>query len=104
MQQAIINYTNGINDHLNEVRVNTDPSGAFADEGMQEAVKAFVGGVMAACQAYTTHLLSFVTLLEGIKETYQVNQAAQTQVMDQAAIDAASKIDAYEGGAVGTTS
>lgn len=81
MRDSIRTYTNEIETHLEEVHLNTDPSGAFADPEMQAAVKAYVGGVMEACRAYTSQLLKFSDILYEIKVDYEAKQAAQSSTL-----------------------
>ena len=95
METAIETAVTAIENHLNEVNQNTDPSKAFADPGMQQACRAYIGGVMDACRAYTSQLLKLADLLVEIKESYQSQQEAMNQTLNTAAGDVASSVDRY---------
>lgn len=95
MEAAIEAAVSSIEEHLNEVNVNTDPSKAFADPGMQSACRAYIGGVMDACRAYTSQLLKLADLLVEIKESYQKQQEAMNSTLNTAAGDISSSVERY---------
>lgn len=84
-----------IENHLSEVHVNTDPSQAFADPGMQQACRAYISGVMDACKAYTSQLLKLADMLIEIKNSYEAQQAAMNETLNTAASEAASSVERY---------
>lgn len=98
MTSAIETAVSDLENHLNEVNVNTDPSVAFADEGMQQACKAYIGGVMDACKAYTSQLLKLADTLDEVKSYYETSQAAQSETLTGAGNEAASSVERYTRG------
>ena len=84
-----------INDHLDQVNQEADPAQAFADPEMQDACRAYIGGVMDACKAYTSQMLKLADKLVEVKEYYEANQAKQTSTLRQAGVEASSSVDAY---------
>jgi len=95
MKEVVNKMITDINTHLEDVYVNTDPSGAFADPGMQDACKAYVKGVMEACKNYVSQLGKFVDLLTEIQENYVTQQAAQASTVESAGAEVANSVDAY---------
>ena len=98
MTAEIENQIKIIETHLDEVNVNTDPSIAFADPGMQEACKAYIQGVMDACKAYTTQLNKLADTLDNVKAYYESNQARQSDTLQTAGKEVASSVERYERG------
>ena len=95
MTTAIDSAVAAIENHLNEVNVNTDPSKAFADPGMQQACKAYIGGVMDACRAYTSQLLKLADILMEIKDNYEAQQAAMNDTLNTAGQEVSQSVDRY---------
>lgn len=98
MTGAIETEVAALEKHLEEVNVNTDPSLAFADEGMQQACRAYIGGVMEACKAYTSQLLKLADTLDEVKTYYETNQAKQSETLTGAGTEAASSVERYTRG------
>ncbi len=95
MVSSIETTVKSIEDHLNEVHTNTDPSKAFADPGMQDACRAYISGVMEACKAYTSQLLKLADKLVELKEYYESSQEKQSSTLSTAGKEAASSVDRY---------
>ena len=98
MQDSIRSSVKAIQDHLDSVHTDTDPSIAFADPDMQTACRSYIEGVMTACKAYTSNLLRFVDLLSEVKGYYETNQAKQAETVTNAGQEAASSVEAYTEG------
>lgn len=95
MKDAIDATVKEIQAHLTEVNVNCDPSKAFADPEMQSSVKAYIGGVMEACNAYTSQLLKFADKLTEIQTYYEQNEAKKASTLQQAGTEVSSSVETY---------
>ena len=95
MVGAIETEVKAIDEHLDQVNQEADPSKAFADPEMQEACRAYISGIMAACKAYTSQMLKLADKLIEVKEYYEANQARQSATLKQAGVEAESSVDTY---------
>lgn len=97
MQEAIKTYVNNIQDALNAVNTNTDETAksAFANEEMRATLSTFVAAVMEACQAYTSQLLKFHTMLGNVKSQYEQQQKDINDTLTNASDTTRTSVEAY---------
>lgn len=69
MKQAIREYVNNLQTHLNEVKANADTTQAFKGE-YSAAVTQFVEAVCTACECVISNLLQFNERLEEVYQAY----------------------------------
>lgn len=83
MQEAIREYVNNLQTHLDQVKADADTSQAFMGD-YASGVRAFVDAVCTACECVISNLLQFNQKLEEVKEKYlardeQLNSELQAQ-------------------------
>lgn len=69
MQEAIRNYVNAIQSHLQTVNTSVDTNNAFKGE-YAAAIKNFVQAVCTACECVTSNLLQFNKKLDEVYAKY----------------------------------
>ncbi len=70
MQQAIREYVDKLNQHLQEVKTTADTTQAFKGE-YAASVTAFVEAVCTACECVISNLLKFNQKLDEVYKAYQ---------------------------------
>lgn len=78
MRQAIREYVDKINEYLNQVQANTDPSIALKGTGMEQAVKEYIQNVVKYCQVLCSNLLVFSDKLVKVEEAWRTSDQNMT--------------------------
>lgn len=93
MREAIRNYVNNINAHLEAIDPKADANSAFKSEEVQEAVKNYVTKVKEYCQNLISDLLAFSDKLADVQAAWEAFSGSASSNINAASggLDAGAK-------------
>lgn len=95
MRNAIRDYINGIEEHLNQVRTNADTSQAFKGD-YAVAIQEYVSAICEACKCVTSNLLTFSDKLVEVQEKYQARDTELSSAISGSAGDIENSFARYQ--------
>lgn len=96
MRTEIRNYVQAIQDHLNNVKVQTDPTVALKGTGMEQAVKEYIAKVVAYCNALCSNLLAFSDKLAKVQAAWEASDMNMSSTVNSGSSDLDSASTVYE--------
>lgn len=73
MRAKIREYVQGIQDHLDTINTETDPTVAFKGSGIEVAIKDYMTSVVAYCKTLVSQLLAFSDKLYKVEEAWKAS-------------------------------